>query len=116
MNCMKCGREIPLGQVFCKDCLLDMEQHPVKPGTPVILPPQKADPPRRTQTSKKVRKPEDQLKSLRKTVRWLIAAVLILAMLLGISVSMLLRRSGTNPTETIPGQNYSTEESVEGFT
>ena len=38
MNCMKCGREITLGQVFCKDCLVDMENFPIKPGTPVQLP------------------------------------------------------------------------------
>ena len=42
MNCMKCGREIALGQVFCKDCLADMAQYPIKPGTPVQLPTQPA--------------------------------------------------------------------------
>ena len=38
MNCMKCGREAPDGQVFCGDCLERMQAHPVKPGTPVLLP------------------------------------------------------------------------------
>ena len=35
---MKCGREIPVGQVFCDECLEDMEKYPVKPGTAVQLP------------------------------------------------------------------------------
>ena len=39
MQCMKCGVEIPEGQVFCESCLEIMERYPVKPGTPVqILP------------------------------------------------------------------------------
>ena len=39
MQCMKCGVEIPEGQVFCEKCLEIMDRYPVKPGTPVqILP------------------------------------------------------------------------------
>lgn len=33
MNCLKCGREIEEGQVFCNDCLVQMAKYPVKPGT-----------------------------------------------------------------------------------
>ena len=31
MNCLKCGREIEEGQVFCNDCLVQMAKYPVKP-------------------------------------------------------------------------------------
>jgi hypothetical protein len=35
---MKCGREIDESQVFCTECLDEMERYPVKPGTVVQLP------------------------------------------------------------------------------
>ena len=38
MNCLKCGKETKEHQVFCDSCLQAMEQHPVKPGTPIHLP------------------------------------------------------------------------------
>ena len=38
MSCMKCGKEVSEGQVFCEECLTEMERYPVKPGTPVLLP------------------------------------------------------------------------------
>ena len=86
MNCMKCGRETAGEQVFCTECLLEMEKHPVKPGTVVLLP-------RRRETIQ-VKKPskrrslstEEQLRSLRRWVKGLTIALcicitLILAML-----------------------------------
>lgn len=78
MNCMKCGREIPAEQVFCEDCLLKMEKYPVRPGTVVQLP-------RRKEASSLKRAPkrrsvslEEQVKTLRKQVKWLCAAVIVL--------------------------------------
>ena len=38
MNCMKCGREISDDNVFCTDCLLEMEKYPVDSGVVVLLP------------------------------------------------------------------------------
>ena len=70
MNCMKCGREIALGQVFCKECLADMAEYPIKPGTPVLLPAQPStNSPRRERSPRKPRKPEEQINTLKK---WLI--------------------------------------------
>lgn len=37
MHCMKCGKEIPEGQVFCDECLEVMTKYPVKPDTPVQI-------------------------------------------------------------------------------
>lgn len=41
MQCMKCGVEVPEGQVFCDGCLEVMDKYPVKPGTPVNILPRK---------------------------------------------------------------------------
>ena len=68
MNCLKCGREIEEGQVFCNDCLVQMAKYPVKPGTAVQLPSRgsaavskKVHSRRRTKAA-----PEEQLKALKK--------------------------------------------------
>lgn len=67
MHCIRCGRELPLGQVFCKECLADMATHPVKAGTPVILPPPPA-PVVNRRPARKTRKPEEQLSRLRRVM------------------------------------------------
>lgn len=82
MNCLKCGRETPSEQVFCHDCLLEMEKHPVKPGTVVLLPRQ-----RDTAAQKKAQKRrtiplEEQVKVLKRRVRILTAAALLFAVLM----------------------------------
>lgn len=38
MNCMKCGRETRGEDVFCQDCLTEMEKCPVDPAAVVLLP------------------------------------------------------------------------------
>ena len=77
MQCMRCGREKAIGQVFCKECLADMEQHPVDPSTPVVLPtPIKATAPRRS--TRKTRKPEEQLSRLRRTMTGMLILFIIL--------------------------------------
>ncbi len=66
MGCMKCGREIALGQVFCKECLADMANYPVKPGTPVHLPTEQPNALPRRSSTRKARKPEEQLSRVRR--------------------------------------------------
>ena len=44
MNCMKCGRETQGEDVFCQDCLVEMQRYPVEPGTVVLLPRRKETP------------------------------------------------------------------------
>ena len=109
MNCMKCGREIALGQVFCKECLADMDQHPVKPGTPIVLPTQPATPAPRRAPVRKPRKPEEQITLLR---RWLLAvSVMLLAVILAfaVTVSVMSEQIREKSDASLPGQNYSTE-------
>lgn len=77
MNCIKCGRETPSEQVFCEDCLLDMEKHPVKPGTVVLLPKRKETAAPKKTSKRRVLPLEDQVKVLRKRVRLLAVLLLI---------------------------------------
>ena len=102
MSCMKCGKAVSEGQLFCESCLAEMERYPVKPGTPVLLPHREALVPQRKRRSvKRPRKPEEQVASLRSTVRLLsvlLALVLVIAivsivlnfMLMGGDVSKIL--------------------------
>lgn len=110
MNCMKCGREIKAGQVFCGECLALMEKYPVKPGTVVQLPPKTETEPvkkqprhRRTAAS-----PEEQVKRLTKRVRRLTLAVILttaLAVFFALLSFDILEKAGM---QKLPGQNYST--------
>ena len=38
MQCMKCGRDVESGEVFCELCLEEMQKYPVRPGTAVVIP------------------------------------------------------------------------------
>ena len=64
--CMKCGREMAAGRAFCEECLTDMERYPVASDTPVIIPVQPASSPARRQKLRRERKPEEQVRILRK--------------------------------------------------
>ncbi len=75
---MKCGRELKKNQVFCSECLAVMEDYPVKPGTPILLPAQLPAPQAPARAPKrKPRKPEEQISRLRSTVRWLSLALIV---------------------------------------
>ena len=38
MGCIKCGRDLEEGQIFCQSCLEVMAKYPVKPNTAIQLP------------------------------------------------------------------------------
>ena len=84
-HCMRCGRELALGQVFCKECQADMAQHPVDPATPVILPPPRLVAKTRS-NSRKTRKPEEQLSRTRR----LMASMLVLFIIILLAGTMLI--------------------------
>lgn len=106
---MKCGREVALGQVFCKDCQADMAQYPIKPGTPVILPNRDDAVASRRTSTRKVRKPEEQVARLRKLTLGLGLALITLALAFGITTSVLLDKLADQSGNDQHGQNYSTE-------
>ncbi len=92
MNCMRCGIEIEDPNVFCADCLADMERHPVKPGTPIQLPVRMP-----SATNKKARfrlqesKWTDRIFLLKYIIFWLIVLIVLLAAALAVCICMLLQ-------------------------
>lgn len=114
MQCLKCGREIPAGQVFCEECLKDMKKYPVKPGTAVHLPPRPKTAPVKKQNVRRrpVLRPEEQVRILKQRL-FIISAMLVLAVVMMISGFLLtaeyIQESQSKP---LPGQNYSTAETT----
>ena len=112
MNCMKCGREIDESQVFCSECLAEMEKYPVKPGTVVQLP--------YIHSYQTVKKPvqrrksapslEEQVKVLRRRVRVLALALALALALLAAVGYMVFRQHEKMENQVLPGQNYSSAE------
>ena len=104
MNCMKCGREIRSGEVFCEDCLLGMGRYPVNPNTPVILPKREVQVVAKKPVRKKVVSPEIQIAILKHRVRLLsvllVAVSLLAALLVYPAVKYLME------DHFLPGQNY----------
>ena len=113
MGCMKCGRDVQEGQIFCGSCLETMEKYPVKINTPVNLPSRKAELAARKAPARKKLSSEDQIKRLRRLNRilsFLLALALTLVFFLGyVSVLHLMEEE-----EFLPGQNYSSIETLPG--
>ena len=108
MNCLKCGRKLEEGQVFCTDCLVQMEKYPVKPGTAVILPSRDEPLPVRKSSPRFHSAPslEEQLRNLKRRVHRLTLALAILLLLfagLAFYTGHLLRAQ----SQPRRGQNYS---------
>jgi len=105
MNCMKCGREIPSGQVFCEDCLADMAKYPVDPDTPVAIPQRNHTIVQKKSSKRRNLSSEEQIAVLRQRIRiltvLLVVAVLLVAALLYPTIEHLME------DDYAPGQNYS---------
>lgn len=105
MNCIKCGREISANQVFCDECLTDMERHPVNPGTPVLLPPREKRAPAKRSGNKRTLKPEEQIAAQRTLIRWLLVLILVLIAALSFMVAALLHTMDNKEEKSSAGQN-----------
>lgn len=103
MNCMKCGREIPEGQVFCSGCLEVMATYPVAPDAHVHIPKRPA---KASEKKPKGLTPAEQIALLKKAIRWLLVTVAILTATMGI-LAILLLQTSEQPQRPI-GQNYTT--------
>lgn len=101
MPCIKCRRKLEDGQVFCASCLEDMAAYPVKPGTPIQLPPRLPVLPSKSRRKKhRERKPEVEIRRLRSSVRWLTLALVVVLLAFGLMTAFLLtllNRQGMTP-------------------
>ena len=112
MFCMKCGREVEEGQVFCSDCLLEMARYPVKPGTAIQLPKRRETPAsRKTFTWRKTPTPEEQIRRLRKQLRAAVifGVVMFLLFCAALYPAVLYL---SEEDSFLPGQNYSLIDSL----
>lgn len=102
MSCLRCGRDTENQQVFCAACLEEMARHPVRSDTPVYLPVRKTReaPRKQYRWQRRERSAEEIIAILRKRVRILTAACVILAMMLSaaaVGVWMATRQGAENP-------------------
>lgn len=95
MPCIKCGRKVNEGQLFCASCLDNAEKYPIKPGTPVQLPPRVPAVVAKAKQKKPELRPEEQIRLLRSANRWLVTVlvVLLIAFIL-LAVLILLMMDG----------------------
>ncbi len=107
MQCMKCGRDLQPGQVFCDECLAEMEKYPVKPGTVVLLPRYQRPNIQPKKTVKRGVPLEEQLRKAKNRNRllgWLLTASITVAVGLGcLAAALYIEYDG----KFLPGQNYS---------
>ncbi len=110
MKCMRCGEAIAPGAVFCEECLAEMKNHPVKPGTPVNLPRrEKQQPVKRSR--RRFHKPEEQIGVLRRLVLFLLAVILALVIALTGATYHLLQRGDAKLGGFLQDPNCSTSAS-----
>ena len=105
MNCMKCGNEIRDGQVFCENCLTDMVQYPVARDTYVQIPQRPAKP-----AEKKAKEVplQEQIRGLKKSIRWLLSIIAVLVVMLAVMALLLLHQVKATKNTVPLGRNYTT--------
>ena len=106
MNCMKCGREVEEDQVFCQECLEQMENEPIRISTPVHIPRQ---PTKGTTTHHAVLHPEDEIRRLERANERLRVWVILLAMASLLLAMAVYHKEVASVVEEL-GKNYSVVE------
>ena len=103
MSCMKCGRDTEGDHVFCNTCQQNMLRHPVDPGTAIHLPNRTAY--KKPAAKKRAVPPEEQIQSLRRSLRRTRGfALILLAILVMTAVILVHQLSETG--DPVIGQNY----------
>lgn len=108
MNCMKCGRKAESSDVFCAECLAEMEKYPVRPGVMVHLPLRREEPVAKKGYGRRkaAPPPEEQVKRLKKLVRRMNVALVVLFLLLLVAGHFAGKYLVDATAEFLPGQNY----------
>ena len=109
MNCMKCGRETKIDNIFCSECLDHMERHPVAENVLVYVPSEKD---RAAANKHKIEHPvvsaDDQVKRLhRKVERLRLLVILFMAATMFFAVLSMETLHELNVMNLI-GKNYTT--------
>lgn len=114
MYCMKCGREIETGQVFCPLCLEEMKKFPIKPDAIPFLPNRAMVPSEKKQSARRpTLTPDEQLHRMRRRSRFLAGLLAVaIVMLLGVSALTGVLASRLDMQRLI-GRNYKTVASTE---
>ena len=109
VGCLKCGRDVEEGQVFCAGCLEVMAKYPVKPGIAIQLPGKReAVSTKKSHTKRKHALPlEEQNKHLRKRIRRLVVLWLVTLALLAATIYPTVQYF-LGSRFLMPGQNYTT--------
>ena len=108
MHCMKCGKKIEDLQVFCADCLTEMEKYPIKANVTVQLPPRSPAPPIKKKPRRRDAKPEEQVRHLRLVNRCLLTALTVTLAAFALTAVMLLHLIDERDSKPNIGQNYGT--------
>lgn len=106
MNCLRCGKEVEPGQVFCQECLITAEKYPVSPNASFSLPLQRQTAPVRKPAKKRTVPLEEQVQILRRRLRffvfWSVVTTVLVALMARPAIAYLLE------DHFALGQNYST--------
>lgn len=106
MNCIKCGRETVDEDIFCLNCLAEMEKYPVQPGTVVLLPRRKEYSHMKKSSKRHTPSAEEQIAILRKRIG--ILTFLLLVTIAAIAVMFKPAMHYVKDEHFEIGQNYST--------
>ena len=115
MNCMKCGVEIPEGQVFCDHCLDLMKAYPIRPGAHIHLPKRATEviDPKKPVKKRRTPSPEEQIAALKiKILRMRLAIVVLAFVVCVVSGFLALKIYNTHNTEPTTGRNYTIDTSM----
>ena len=108
MGCLKCGETTQAEHVFCPTCMEVMQRYPVKPDTAVSIPRRETPSAERKPVSRAEPTPKQQLARLRAIVKWLLAVIVILSLLLCLVGVMLIRTLDQPSGNSNIGRNYTT--------
>ena len=113
MYCLKCGKDTKKEQVFCESCLKGMLPYPVKPDAAVNLPHREPVAVKKQTGRKRPQAPEEQVVQLRKAVRRLWVAAILLFLLLALAVCLLVQANMSAAKKADLGTNYTIDTTLD---
>ena len=114
MQCLKCGKKTAEKQVFCVECLVLMEKHPVKPGTVVHIPQRQRKEADKHHGARDVEDAkENQILRQRNVIRALIGVLAVMSVVLLLTAGMLLHVMNRESAGKDIGKNYTTTDTTD---